>query len=136
MEMCPGALEYLVLVENFVTRTRVRHRRERKVSFRFGSFSFLERDFLTNSERGSRVVRVSLGEIFLVRRAFRQRSLMSSRADSLFRQRESRLVLDLVDNVQRYVRLSCFFSNASSCWAIFWERFFQFEVFQKKTVIS
>jgi hypothetical protein len=87
-------------------------------------------------------VRVSLDEIFLARRAFRKRSLMSSRADSLFRQRESRLVLDLVDNAHRYVRLSCFFSNAVlvglglATLAIFWQRFFQFEVFQKKTVIS
>jgi hypothetical protein len=142
MEMCPGALEHLVLLENFVARTRDRYRRESKVSFRFGSFSFLERDFLTNSERGSRVVRVSLREIFLARRAFRKRSLMSSCADSLSRQRESRLVLVLVGNAHRYVRLSCFFSNAVlfglelATLAIFWQRFFQFEVFQKKTVIS
>jgi hypothetical protein len=67
---------------------------------------------------------------------------MSSRADSLFRQRESRLVLVLVDNAHWYVRLSSFFSIAVpvglglATLAIFWQRFFQFEVFQKKTVIS
>jgi hypothetical protein len=68
---------------------------------------------------------------------------MSSRADSLFRQRESRLVLVLVDNAHWYVRLSCFFFSIAvpvglglATLAIFWQRFFQFEVFQKKTVIS